>query len=138
MVNTIDMRQMRYINLFGKVTGIRTRHCFSYNDFIVFAVPKMLVSKAVGKEGANVKKLSMTLGKKIKIIPLPGEGVSEKAFIEAVVNPVTFKEMDDNEGELVITAGSQSKAALIGRNKRRLLELQKIAKGFFGKELRIV
>jgi len=31
----------------------------------------------------------------------------------------------------------QNKAALIGRNRRRLLELQKIAKGFFNKELRI-
>ena len=39
---------------------------------------------------------------------------------------------------LILTAGSQSKAALIGRNKRRLLELQRIAKDYFGKEFRIV
>ena len=54
-----------------------------------------------------------------------------------MISPVGFKDFEMNGREIIITAGSQNKAALIGRNKRRLYELQKITKDFFGKELRI-
>ena len=43
-----------------------------------------------------------------------------------------------NSREIVITAGgTQNKAALLGRNKQRLLEMQNIVKGFFGKDYRV-
>ena len=138
MVNTIDMQDMRHLNLFGKITKIRTRFCFTYNDTIIFCVPKRLISKAVGEGGRNVKEMNRILGRKIKIIPDP-EGINEsREFIENIVSPVTFKGMEIRDNEILINAGSQNKAALIGRNKRRLIELQKIVKDFFGKELRIV
>jgi hypothetical protein len=38
-----------------------------------------------------------------------------------------------------LTAGNtQNKAALIGRDKRRLLEMQKIIKDFFSRDFRII
>jgi len=140
MVSTINMQDMRYLNLFEKITRVRTRFCFKYNEFIIFAVPEQLISKAIGEGGKNVKKLNEILNKKIKIVASPEgeekEGV--KDFIEAVVSPVKFKDLEIKEGEIIISAGKQSKAALIGRNKRRLLELQEIIKDFFKKDLRIV
>jgi len=57
MVNTIDMQDIRYINLFGKITRIDTRYCFKYNEAIVFSVPKELVAKAIGTGGKKVKKV---------------------------------------------------------------------------------
>ncbi len=138
MVNTIDMQDMRYLNLFGKTTKIATRFCFKYNEAIIFCVPKNLVSRAIGEEGRNVKKISEILRKKIKIIPSPRGIQDARIFIEAVVSPVTFKDFEVKDNEIIITAGTGSKAALIGRNKRRLLELQRVVKDFFGKELKIV
>jgi len=129
---------MRYINLFEKFSNISTRHCFDYNDAITFAVPKHLVSKAIGKNGVNVKKLNEILGRKIKIIPVPEDINDVKEFLGAIVSPVHFKDLQTNDNEIIINAGAESKAALIGRNRRRLIELQKIAKAYFGKELRIV
>ena len=143
MVNTINMQDMRHLNLFGKITRISTRFCFWYNDTLIFCVPKGLISKAIGEGGRNVKQINQIIRKKIKIIPSPSGIGNVKSFFEHVVSPTTFKELEvkDNTlkgtSEIIITAGSQSKAALIGRNKRRLLELQQIAKDFFGKELRI-
>jgi len=137
-MKTIDMQDMRYLNLFGKITRVSTRFCFKYNENIIFCVPKMFVSKAVGEGGKNVKQMSMILRKRIKIIPRPRGIQDVKPFIEAIVKPVTFKDLEVKDNEIILTAGSQSKAALIGRNKRRLLEMQKIVKDFFGKEFRIV
>ena len=54
------------------------------------------------------------------------------------MSPFTFKEVETKDDEVVLTPGSQSKAALIGRNKRRLLEMQKIIQDFFKRDFRIV
>ena len=138
MAGTINMQDMRYLNLFGKITHVNTRFCFKYNETIIFCVPKNLVSISIGEKGNNIKKMNEILGKRIKVIPEP-KGIDDaKKFIELIVSPVTFKDLEVVDNEIVLTAGSQSKAALIGRNKRRLLELQRIAKDYFGKEFRIV
>ncbi len=138
MVNTIDMQDMRYLNLFGKITKVSTRFCFMYNEAIVFCVPKSLLSKAIGEGAKNIRKINEILRKRIKIVVTPRGIEDAKRFIEAVVSPVTFKDLEVKDDEIILTAGSQSKAALIGRNKRRFLEMQKIVKDFFGKEFRIV
>lgn len=138
MANTINMQDMRYINLFGRITRVNTRFCFKYNGIIFFAVPKKLVSKSVGINGKNIKKISETLGKRIKVIASP-QGIEDaEKFVSDVISPVTFKEFKIKDNQIIITAGSQSKAAMIGRNKKRLIELQKIVKDYFKQDLRIV
>ena len=132
------MQHMRYLNLFGRITRISTRYCFNYNEAIVFCVPKKLISKAIGENAENAKQMRHILGKKIKVVATPVGIQDAKAFILAVVSPVTFKDLEITPTEIILTAGNQSKAALIGRNKRRLLEMQKIVKDFFKKEFRIV
>jgi len=138
MVSTIDMQDMRYLNLFGKITRISTRYCFKYNEALVFCVPKKLMSKAIGENAKNAKQMSHILGKRIKVIAVPRDIKDAKVFISAIVSPVTFKELEITPDKIILTAGSQSKAALIGRNKRRFLEMQKIVRDFFKREFRIV
>ena len=137
MVNTIDMQEMRYLNLFEKIMGVRTRFCFRYNEAIFFCVPRHLLSKAIGENGRNIKEMSRILGRRIKVVVYP-EGINNaETFIRAIVGPVTFKNFNVKDNEITIAGGS-NKAVLIGRNKRRLLEMQKIIRDFFGKEFRVV
>lgn len=138
LAGTISMQDMRYLNLFRRITGTSTRHVLKYNEMIIFCVPKNLVPKSLGEKGSNIKKISQILGKRIRIIPIPQGVQHAKPFIEAIVSPVEFNGLEIKDNELVLTAGSRNKAALLGRNKRRLIEMQKIIKDFFGKEFRIV
>ena len=55
MTNVLDMDFIRYLNLFEKISRVRTNHCFRYNNNIVFAVPKNVFSKAIGKDGRNIR-----------------------------------------------------------------------------------
>jgi len=138
MIKTINMQDIRYLNLFGKITRVNTRFCFKYNEAIIFCVSKPLMSKAIGEGGKNIKQINEIIKKRIKIIPSP-QGIQDvKSFIEAIVKPVTFRDLEIKDNEIILTAGNQNKAALIGRNKRRFLEMQKIIKDYFGKEFRIV
>ena len=138
MAGTIDMQDMMYLNLFTNITRVRTPHCFKYNETIFFCVPKNLVSKAIGEGGKNTKRMNNILNKKIKIIPLPRDLGDLKNFVKNIVDPVIFKDIQTKDNQVTLTASTQSKAALIGRNKRRLMEMQSIIKDFFGKEFRIV
>lgn len=133
----ITMQTMRYINLLDRVARVKTRHCFSYNNMIIFAVPRELMSKAIGTNGKNVHMMQDTLGRKIKIIREPRGLEDLEQFMKDIIDPLSFRGIDIKESEVIMTAG-QHKAALIGRNRARLEELSIILKDSFGKELKIV
>lgn len=138
MIKTIDMQVMRYINLFSRISGITPKHCFVYNATVIFVVPEGKLSKAIGENGRNIKQMSEILNKKVKVVLLPqGIGDAEK-FISTIIYPAQLKSVEIKDNFLVINAGQQNKAMLIGRNKSRLDEMKKIIKNYFGRELRIV
>ena len=138
-MSIINMQTMRYINLFDKISRVRTRKCFVYNNTIIFAVSRGMMAKAIGLEAINIKKLQEKLRKRIRIIK-EAEGLTDaERFISDVIQPIKFKSTEVKDNKLIITAGgTQNKAALIGRNKRRLLELEQIIKDTFNLELKIV
>ncbi len=137
MVRTLDMQTLRYLNLFRKVTRVNTRFCFMYNETLFFCVPKHVLSKAIGEGGKNVRKINEIIKKRVKIIVIPSGLGDAKKFVQSIVSPVEFKDLSLEGNQINITAGKNSKAALIGRNKRRFLEMQKIIQDFFGKEFKI-
>ena len=133
MAGVIDMQLMRYINLFAQTTKVQTTKVFVYNNQIVFAVPKAKVSAAIGRGAVNIKRMNDILRKKIKVVAMPAvdsdEGIGK--FVEEVVAPVEFNKVEVKNDGVVITAGRQSKAALIGRNRTREKELGEVLKNFF-------
>lgn len=138
MKTTFDINLIRYINLFEKVTNVRTSNCFVFNNIMFFAVPKNLVYKAVGENGKNVKKLSETMAKRIKIIGEPENEEDIKRFLTDLISPVEPKNIEVGEKEITITTSKINKASLIGRDKQRFKELKKIVEDYFGKDLKIV
>ena len=124
--------------MFEKVTRVNTKYCFNYNEGLVFIVPRRLVSKAIGEDAKNLKRINQIIHKRIKVVAQPVSIKDVKSFIETVVSPVTFNDIEVKEDEVILSAGSRNKAALLGRNKRRLLEMQKIIKAIFGKEFKII
>lgn len=129
---------MRHMALFAKITRVDTRFYFSYNETLMFCVPKAKLSQALGKNAENLRKLSGILKKRIRVLVKPRGDEDIESFIKAIVAPVEFNGLEVKGDEVILTAGSQSKAALLGRNKRRLIEMKGIVKDFFGKDYRVV
>ncbi|MFH0711946.1 MAG: KH domain-containing protein [archaeon] len=134
MAGTIDMQLMRYINLFERTTQVQTMKVFLYNNQIVFAVPESKVSLAIGKGAVNVKRLNEILRRKIKVVAMPSVDSSEEIgkFVEDVVAPIDFNKIEVKDDSAILTAGRQSKAALIGRGRQREKELADVLRNFFG------
>jgi len=87
---------------------------------------------AVGRNGANVKKLGETLRRKIKVIEMPGglEGLDK--FVFDVTAPVEFNKIEIKDNVVHISASRANKAALIGRGRIREQELGVILNKAFG------
>lgn len=133
------MQKIRYLNLLDSTSRVKTTNCFLYNNTIIFAVPRHMVSQAIGPDAINIRKLQERLGKKVRIIPDSESPADIERFVSTVVAPTKFKSIEVKENTLFITAGStQSKAALIGRNKHRLEELDRIVQDVFGFGVRIL
>ncbi len=132
MTKTLDMKFIRYANLFSRITRIRANHCFEYNNAIVFAVPRIFVMKAIGPNNINLKKLNEIIKKKIKIVAIPKGREDIEKFVSVITRPVKFKGIEIKDDEAVITATTQSKASLIGRGKCRMEEMQNILEQYFG------
>jgi N utilization substance protein A len=133
MAGTIDMQLMRYINLFARTTRVQTTRVFVYNNQIVFAVPRAKVSLAIGKDAVNIKRLSEILRKRIRVVAMPAVDSNEAIgkFVEDVVAPIEFNKIEVRGDSVVVTAGRQSKAALIGRGRQRERELAEVLRNFF-------
>ncbi|MDD5012505.1 MAG: hypothetical protein PHQ66_02580 [Candidatus Nanoarchaeia archaeon] len=139
ITSTLNMQDMRYLNLFGKITRVETRHFIRYNNMIIFCVPKELVMRAVGRGGENLRRLSEVLNKRVRVIPIPRGIHDARGFIQTIVKPAVFKDLEVKGSEMILTAGSmQNKATLMGRGKVRMIEMEKIVKDFFGKEFKII
>ncbi len=137
MIKTIDMKVMRYINLFARTSKVSPKHCFVYNSVIVFVVPKQKVQKAIGLESSNLKKMSEIIGKKIKVVAAP-QGIKDaEKFIATIISPAEIKNVEVDGNTLIVNSAPQNKALLIGRNRRRFEEMKNIVKNYFGKELKI-
>jgi transcription antitermination factor NusA-like protein len=131
-MKVLDMKFIRYANLFYKITKIRCGHCFEYNNSILFAVPRNLVMKSIGKDNINLEKLSSLIGKRIKIVAIPNGKEDVEGFVSIITKPVKFNGIELKGDEAIITAGIESKAALIGRGKIRLNEMENILEQYFG------
>ncbi|VVB77607.1 Uncharacterised protein [uncultured archaeon] len=128
----LDMKFIRYANIFNNVTRIRTNHCFEYNNTIIFVVPRKFVVRAIGPNNQNLEKLSSIIGKKIKIVAEPNGKEDLESFAAIITRPVRFKSIEVKDDEAIINANTQSKASLIGRDKARLQEMENILGQYFG------
>ncbi|MCU0642233.1 MAG: KH domain-containing protein [archaeon] len=137
-MTTLNMQIIRYINLLDRISRVKTRNCFLYNNSIIFAVPRRMVPQAIGAGAENIRALQEQLGKRIRIVAESEGMLDAERFVRDIVAPVKFKSLEMKDGGIVINAGMASKASLIGRNKKRLEELHQIVKDTFGFDLKIV
>jgi len=134
MKRTLDMQYIRYINLFGKITRVNAQHCFSYNNMLIFVVPKTSVKIAIGRENTNLRKISEILRKRIRIVAEPKAKTPAdiEEFVKIIVSPIEYTSFEVKDLTVTITAGMEGKARLIGRQRIRQKELSEILGQYFG------
>lgn len=143
-MKTFDMQFIRYINLFSRVTKVSPKHCFAYNNMLVFVVSPSAVDMALGRDASNLKKISEILGKRIRVLAEPQDKKDINTFLSVLVSPIQFERIEIKKGisgeEIIITAGGlENRSMLIGRQRARENELKAVVEQYFGiKNLKII
>jgi N utilization substance protein A len=125
----LSPEHIKFINLFSKITRTSARDCIIDDNSITFIVVQGKGSKAIGKKGANAKKLEKIFKKRIKIVELSPD---IKTFIGNLCYPIRDIEIEEKDNNIIITGkDTKTKALLIGRNSKNLQKLEETAKRYF-------
>ena len=131
-----DSELIKLITLFESMTGAGVKDC-NAGDSLTFIVEENEMGKAIGKGGANIKRLESALKKRIKVVEFNGDVLQ---FVRNFVYPAEVAEIK-NDGGIVTINGkdSNTRAMLIGRNHQSLKQLNDVAKRYFDvKEIKII
>ena len=131
-----DQNTLATILLFEKVTRAKVKDCILHNGF-VFVVAEGEIGKAIGKHGANVRKLEGLLKKKVKVVEFHSD---VSVFVRNLISPLEAASISE-EGGVVSIAGKDgiSKGKLIGRDRKNLTFISDVVNRYFKmEEVRVV
>lgn len=134
-----DMSLMKTMPLFEKVARCPLKDSFiDKNEMLVFVVEEEFLSRAIGKEASNVKRLESLLNRKIKILGYTPEIVQ---FVRNVLYPIRVNGIREDEGIITIDGSDmRTKGLLIGKNAQNLKNNLWIVQRYFDniKEIKVV
>ena len=128
---------MELIKLFDAITGTNTLDCVIIPDGdadrIIFMVNRAELSKAVGKNGINVKKMKEKLNKSIDIIAYSDE---LNKFIRYLLYPAKIESIEEqkrNDGKkvMVVSVRNEDKGIAIGKSGRNITKVNIFVKRHF-------
>ena len=132
-----DSNLIKVMTFFESITKTQLKDCFIENGTIYFVVEPENMGKAIGKSGANIKRIESLLKRRTRVI----ESSTDLAtFIKNLIYPLTAKQIDV-EGDKVTIKGhdTKTKAMLIGRNSSNINSYKEIIKRYFEiKELKVI
>lgn len=132
-----DINAMKFISMFESITGADLKDCFEQNDKLIFVVKEGEIGKAIGKKGANTRKLERILRKKIRIIEFDPDLIK---FIQNVVFPLKVKEIKmEDDIATIVPPDTQTRGYLIGKGAVNLRNTEAVVKRYFDlKEIKVV
>jgi N utilization substance protein A len=134
-----DMSLMKTMSLFETLTRTELKDCIiDKNSMLLFVVDEANMSRAIGREGANVKKIEGLLNRKIKIL---GYTPDLLQFVKNVLYPLRVNGVMEQDGIITIDGSdSRTKGLLIGKNSQNLKNNLSIIQRYFDqvKEIKVI
>lgn len=130
-----DSDAIKIMNLFESLTNAKLKDFVAEDDRLLFIVDENDVGKAIGKNGANMRRLERLLKKKVKVA---GFANDVKTFIKHLVFPIEA-EIEEKEGIIVLKSkDTKSRGILIGRDAKNLKRTTQIVQRHFPiKEIKV-
>ncbi|MBI2558994.1 NusA-like transcription termination signal-binding factor [Candidatus Woesearchaeota archaeon] len=127
---------IKLMTFFESMTGAKVRDCIS-NEKLLFIVEESEMGKAIGRNGANIKRMESAIKRKIKLVEFSNDVLR---FVGNMIYPAEVLDIKSEEGVITIQGKNTSaKAMLIGRERQNLNHLADIVKRYFDiKEIKVV
>ena len=123
-----DSDIIKLMTLFESMTGAKVKDCIS-GEKTLFVIEENEMGKAIGRNGANIKRIESVLKRKIKLAEFSSDVAQ---FIRNMTYPAQIAEIKQENGAITLQGkDSNSKAMLIGRDRQNLNHLTDIVKRYF-------
>jgi len=125
----IDKSSMQHMSSFERITHAEVKDFIELEDMLIFVVQPGQLFKAIGPKGANVRKISEKMNKRIKVVEFSPDLIG---FITNMIHPLKANNIRQ-DGKIVIIEcdDTKTKGLLIGRNAQNLRRLEKVVKRYF-------
>jgi N utilization substance protein A len=132
----ISQDDLGIINLFASICGVIPSDMVKEGKNYLFLVEPMMLGKAIGKEGANIKLLRARLGGNVMIAK---DASGEEDFLRGFLNNVQILDIERREAPgqvaLFITIPDVQRGIAIGKEGMRIKSLKAIMKKKFGADI---
>lgn len=131
-----DSDLIKLITLFESMTGAKVKDCIA-NEKLIFVIEENEMGKAIGKNGANIKRMESMLKKKIKLVEFSNDVLQ---FIKNLIYPIEILNVELADSVITIHGkDTTTKAMLIGRERQNINHLSAIVKRYFDvREIKVV
>ncbi len=124
-----DSNTLQTISLFERITGTEAKDCFTSNETLYFVLATENMGKAIGKDGARIKRLQAMMNRRIRLLEFSPDLAT---FIKNLIYPTKAKQVVADGGIVTITGEDvKGRAMLIGRNSSNLQRLKDIVGRYF-------
>jgi N utilization substance protein A len=130
------MQELKIMGMLEQMSRVTPKDVIFEEERIIFIVPEGEIAKAIGKAGANVKKLENLSKKKIKIAEF---NTDLATFVKNLVAPLEIRGVElDGETAVITAKDHTTRGKLIGRSAVHLRAYESIIKRYFPiKELKV-
>lgn len=120
---------MRYLNVFEQVTRVRAKDFFTSETVLFFLTDKGNAKIAIGKQGINVRNLSTSLQRKVKILEWTDNA---EGLVRAYLYPVIADSVGVNADKNVeiLFKFAKQRRYLLDNKQENLHELLALVKHF--------
>lgn len=137
MRSDIGFKERRYIEELKIASKSTAVDCIIDDSFdrIIYVIKKGDMGLAIGKDGANIKRLSKTLGKRIEMVE---EGDDLLSFVKNIFKPVQIQSAkeDDESGKVNVYLSQRSSLGIaIGKNGCNVAKAGLLLQRYFGKDM---
>ncbi len=133
----LNSDMIKFLSLFQAVTRTGVKDCIDTPERLVFVVDQNQISKAIGKNGENIRRVERGVNRKIKIVELNPRVCG---FVKNLIYPNKASNIEEKENIITITpVDTQTRGRLIGRSASNLRMYESIAKRYFNiEEIKVV
>lgn len=132
----ITADEMRYISLFESLTGANVRDCIiddGEEKRVLFIVQPGTMGLAIGKAGANIKRVRKVITKPIEVVEYreTPEDFIKGCLMPARVRAIKVTKAADGRKIAVVSIQPEDKGVAIGREGRNIEKVRMLTKRYF-------
>ena len=122
-----NIELMKFISVVESLTGAQVKDCIP-NEPLLFIIHENQMGKAIGKRGANLKKVESVLKKKVQFIEYKDDLAT---FVKSYLSPITVDVEVAAETMIIHAKDAKTRGKVFGRDKKNLEQLKDIVTRFY-------